>query len=493
MSDVKIPQSPVVCRNLIAGNWEEPAKNGWLDVDSPYTGAKIGKVALSTKEDVDRAVAGAEAALPEWRGRPIKERTQPMFRFRELLLNELEPLSHIGAAESGKTIAEARAGILKGIEVIEFALSLQNADDGGAMEVSRGVTCELRREPMGVVAGIVPFNFAAMVPLWQFPIAVTLGNCFVLKPSEKVPLTANRFGELMHEAGFPAGVFSVVNGDKNAVEALIDNPKVRAVGFVGSTPAAKAVYARAASHGKRCTALGGAKNHLIVMPDADPSVAIDGITASFTGCAGQRCMAASLLVAVGDVDDLLDKVVAKAEAMRLGQDMGAIINKASLEKIERAIAAAAEQGAEIRVDGRKSAVPTPYKDGYWLGPTVIDKAQPTWQCATEELFGPVLTVVRVDTLDEALRLENASPYGNATSVFTQNGAIAREVAQRGTSGMIGVNIGVPVPREPFSFGGSKDSSFGGGDITGKPGVDLWSQTKKITSKWSLSSDKNWMS
>ena len=505
MKELKFPNKPVACRNLIAGQWRDPsagaggksgATDGWLSVESPYTGAPIGKVAMSSAADVADAVSGAETAFSTWGRLPIKERTQPMFRFRELLLTHLDELSHIGAAESGKTVAEGRAGVLKGIEVIEFALSLQNLDDGGAMEVSKGVTCELRREALGVVAGIVPFNFPAMVPLWQFPIALTLGNCFILKPSEKVPLTANRFGELMVEAGFPPGVFSIVHGDRTTVEALTDHPAIRAVGFVGSTPAAEAVYARAAKSGKRCTALGGAKNHQILMADADPAVAVDGIVASFTGCAGQRCMAASLLIAVGDnknIDAIVDGVVEKAGAMKLGEDMGAIITRESLDKLKAAIDRAHKDGATIRVDGREAAVPGAYKEGFWLGPTVIDNAAANWQCATEELFGPVLTVLRVGTLEEALALEAASPYGNALSVFTQSGAVARTVANHATSGMVGVNIGVPVPREPFSFGGNKQSSFGAGDITGKPGVELWSRLKKITTKWSLTGDKNWMS
>jgi malonate-semialdehyde dehydrogenase (acetylating)/methylmalonate-semialdehyde dehydrogenase len=489
---VEVPESLITCKNLVGAEWlTSPARH--IDVTSPYTGKVIGRVPLSTADEVVRAVQVAAAAARDWRRAPIKERTQLMFRFRDLVLANLDRLAHSAAAEAGKTVAEARAGVLKGVEVIEFALSLQNLDDGGSLEVSRGVSCEVRREPLGVVAGITPFNFPAMVPMWLFPIAITLGNSFVLKPSEKVPLTPQILGELMLAAGFPPGVFNIVNGARETVEALVDHPEVQAVGFVGSTPAAKAVYARASAAGKRALALGGAKNHLIVVPDADPEVTVPGVVDSFTGCAGQRCMAASLLVAVGDADALVDRIVDRASHIRLGQDMGALIDKAAVERIRGAIGKAADDGAQVRFDGRKSPPPAGYEEGNWVAPSIIDRAQPDWECATRELFGPVLTVVRVKTLDEALALSERNPYGNATSVFTTNGAVARYVAERAQSGMVGVNIGVPVPREPFSFGGTKASRFGSGDITGRGGVELWTHLKKITSKWAVQPDATWMS
>ncbi len=379
------------------------------------------------------------------------------------------------------------------MEIIEFALSLQNMDSGSALEVSRGVTCETRREPIGVVAGITPFNFPAMVPMWMYPIAVTLGNAFILKPSEKVPLTADLTGELMREAGYPPGVFSIVHGGRDAVEAICDHPDIGAVGFVGSTPIAKAVYARAAGNGKRALALGGAKNHLLVVPDADPEVTIDGVVRSFTGCAGQRCMAASLMVAVGDADALIDRIVEHARSMRLGPDMGAIIDEASRERLKADLEKAVAEGAEIRLDGRDVAAPEGYEGGHWLAPTILDHASMDMECANKELFGPILTIVRVKTLDEAIALQDRSPYGNAYSVFTTRGATARYVAEHAQAAMVGVNIGVPVPREPFSFGGAKDSKFGEGDITGWGGVELWTRLKKITTKWSLQPDQTWMS
>jgi malonate-semialdehyde dehydrogenase (acetylating)/methylmalonate-semialdehyde dehydrogenase len=493
MTLVDVPALPRECRNLVGGEWREAASGRGRDVVSPYTGTVVGRVGLSDPADVAAAVAAAHAAFPSWRAQPIKERSQPLFRFRDLLLRHLDELANTAALEAGKTRAEARAGVLKGIEVVEFALSLQNLDEGGALEVSRGVTCETRREPLGVVVGITPFNFPAMVPLWMFPIAVTVGNCFVLKPSEKVPMAACRMGELMMEAGFPPGVFSVVHGDRVAVEALVDHPHTRAIAFVGSTAAARTVYTRATALGKRALCLGGAKNHIIVVPDADPAVTVRGVVDSFTGCAGQRCMAASVLVAVGDVDALLAPICDEAARLRPGEAMGAIIDAAARDRLRAGITRASEQGADVRVDGRSVRAPAGYEGGSWLGPTVIDRARPDMDCAREELFGPVLTVLRVPTLDEALALEGQSPYGNATSVFTTSAAVARWVAERASTGMIGVNIGVPVPREPFSFGGTKHSKFGHGDITGRPAVLFWTDLKKITTKWTLQSDANWMS
>jgi malonate-semialdehyde dehydrogenase (acetylating) / methylmalonate-semialdehyde dehydrogenase len=491
--DLDISRVVMGGQNLIAGQWRDAARGERRDIVSPYTGQIIGSVPMSSADDVAAAVAAATTAAAAWRQVPLKERTQILFRFRELVLANLDELGQSAAAEAGKTVAEARAGVLKGIEVAEFALSLQNLDAGGSLEVSRGVSCEVRREPLGVVAGITPFNFPAMVPMWMFPIAVTVGNAFILKPSEKVPLTACRLGRLMIEAGYPAGVFSIVHGGREAVDAIVDHPGVAAVGFVGSTAVARSVYARAAAAGKRALCLGGAKNPIILAPDADASIAAAGIVDSFTGCAGQRCMAASLLLAVGDVDPLIDAIVERARGLRLGDDMGAIIDRPAVERLERAIARATVGGAVLRLDGRKAAPPAGFEKGHWLGPTILDRVDPSAPAATDELFGPVLSIVRVRTLDDALAIEARSGYGNACSVFTSRGAVARAVAERATAGMVGVNIGVPVPREPFSFGGTKQSRFGAGDMTGAGGLELWTQLKKITSKWAPQSDATWMS
>ena len=491
MSLVDVPSSVRVCDNFV-DNVFVPAKS-YQEVRSPYNGAVIGKVALSMAEDVSRAVAAAEKAFPAWRNTPLKERCQKLFQFREIVLARLETLSNIAAAEAGKTVGEARAGILKGLEVSEYALSLQNLDSGAAMDVSRGVSCEYRREPLGVVVGIVPFNFPAMVPMWMYPIAITLGNCFIMKPSEKVPLTSQFMAEAMRDAGFPPGVFQLVNGSKAAVEALIDHQATKAVAFVGSTPVAKALYKRATALGKRALCLGGAKNYLLVVPDADEKLTIRGVVDSFTGCAGQRCMAASLLIAVGSVDHLIGKIVETAKSLVLGSQMGAIIDEEALGRISGAIERAEREGAKILVDGRHAKPPKGYEGGNWIGPTIIDGARPEMQCATMEIFGPVITIVRVKNLTDAMALEAKNEFGNATSVFTTSGGVARYVADHATSGMIGVNIGVPVPREPFSFGGSKDSKFGPCDITGDSSLEFWSQRKKITIKWAEQTDASWMS
>jgi malonate-semialdehyde dehydrogenase (acetylating)/methylmalonate-semialdehyde dehydrogenase len=439
------------------------------------------------------AVEAAQRAFEQWRSVPSKERAALLLSFRSLLLRDIDILSRSAALESGKTFVEARAEVLKAVEVLEFASALQNSDIGGAMEVSRGVTCEYKREPLGVTLGITPFNFPAMVPMWMIPISLALGNAFILKPSDKVPCTPTLLAKIIKEAGFPAGIFSVVHGGRSVVEALLAHDAISAVGFVGSTPVAASVYAQSTAKGRRALCLGGAKNHLLVTPDADPLMTIEGVVASFTGCAGQRCMAASVLVAVGDVEHLIDGVVEAAGKLVLGRDMGALIDRAARTRLVAAIEKGERDGVQIRCDGRAAKPPANCEQGNWLGPTVLDGVKPGSELACTELFGPVLSVVRVKTIDEALRLEASSQYGNALSVFTGSGHVAQYVADRATSGMIGINVGVPVPREPFSFGGTKVSKFGASDITGWGGVEHWSNRKKITTKWAAQSDKNWMS
>ena len=489
---VSLPSDLITCHNLVGGAWRLSAEES-RSIRSPYTDQIIGKVPISSAAEADEAVEAAAAAFPAWRKTPIKERCQPLFKLRSLILAELETLANRAAAESGKTEEEARAGVQKGVEVLEYALSLQNLAAEGAMEVSRGVTCQMTREPLGVVLGITPFNFPAMVPLWMYPIALALGNVFVLKPSEKVPLTSQLMGELIRKAGFPPGVFTIVNGDVSTAQALIDHHLVRAVAFVGSTPVAKTVYERATAAHKRALTLGGAKNQLILAPDADPDLAVQSIVDSFTGCAGQRCMAASLLVAVGNADHLLQRVIDTARMLPLGSGMGAIIDRGALDRMTAIIGRAQDHGAKIVLDGRKAKPPAGYEGGYWLAPTIIDHASPDMECARTEIFGPILTIVRVKTLAESMSIEHKNTFGNATSVFTQSGAVAKFVSEESTSGMIGINIGVPVPREPFSFGGTKDSKFGACDITGASSIDFWTTLKKVTTKWAVQKDHNWMS
>ena len=382
---------------------------------------------------------------------------------------------------------------MKGVEVLEFALSLQNSDIGGKLEVSRGVTCEYRREPLGVVANITPFNFPAMVPMWTIPIALALGNAYVWKPSDKTPLTSRLIAHALKEAGLPDGLFTVLQGSAATVDAIIDHPAVKAIGFVGSTKVAKIVYQRGTHLGKRVLALGGAKNHIVLLPDANPEMCGPGISDSFTGCAGQRCMAASVLLAVGEVGRHIEKIVARAGSLELGKDMGALITAQQKEFLVGAIGRAEKAGAKILLDGRKAKVPAGLEGGNWLGPTILDNVQPGSEAASIELFGPILSIVRCKDLSQAMQIENESEYGNACSVFTINGGLAARVAREATSGMVGVNVGVPVPREPFAFGGMNASKFGMGDITGVHSLDLWSNVKKITTKWEMQSDSNWMS
>jgi malonate-semialdehyde dehydrogenase (acetylating)/methylmalonate-semialdehyde dehydrogenase len=405
----------------------------------------------------------------------------------------MEEISHIIASESGKTHAEAKAGVLKGIEVLEYALSIQNIDLGGKMEVSRGVFCEYRREALGVVANITPFNFPAMVPMWTIPICLVLGNAYIWKPSDKTPLTSNLIAKCLKEAGLPLGLFQVIQGKTDCVNAIIDHPKVSAIGFVGSTKVAKTIYDRASLLGKRVLALGGAKNHIVLLPDANLDLSGMGISDSFTGCAGQRCMAASVLLAVGDVDKHIQKIVERAKSLKLGTDMGAVITISQKEFLIKAINRAEADGAKVLLDGRMAADPKEFLGGNWLGPTILDNVDPESTAACDELFGPIISIIRCKTIQEAMEIENANEYGNACSVFTSSGALAEKVVQSAKAGMIGIDVGVPVPREPFSFGGINASKFGHGDITGIHSLNFWTNVKKVTTKWEKQNDLNWMS
>jgi malonate-semialdehyde dehydrogenase (acetylating)/methylmalonate-semialdehyde dehydrogenase len=342
------------------------------------------------------------------------------------------------------------------------------------------------------VAAITPFNFPSMVPHWSIPNAIALGNCVILKPSERVPVSATHIAELLAEAGLPSGVFQIVNGGQEIVEAICDHPDIPAVSFVGSTKVAKIVYRRATSNLKRCLALGGAKNHLIVMPDADREMAATNIVASMSGCAGQRCMAASVMVGVSNVEHIVARMIEVARAMVPGKDIGPVISAEAKARIIGYIDEAEKAGAKILVDGRNVVVPG-HESGYFLGPTIIDRVTPDMRIAREEVFGPVLVIVRASDVDEALNVERASPYGNAASVFTESGAVARHVMENASAGMVGVNVGVPVPREPFSFGGWNESRFGVGDITGRGSIEFWTQSKKMTTKWNREAGTNWMS
>jgi malonate-semialdehyde dehydrogenase (acetylating)/methylmalonate-semialdehyde dehydrogenase len=479
-------------QNYIAGQFVDATTSRSLDVISPLDGDPLSKVPMSTVTDLNDAVAAAKMAFPKWSKTPIKERVQVFFRYKYLLEQNLQELAQLVHQENGKTIDEAIAEIEKCIELTEFACSLPQLITGELLEVSKGVECRTEHVPLGVVASIVPFNFPSMVPNWTIPNAIALGNCMILKPSEKVPLSAGRIAELLKQAGLPDGVFNIVHGDVEIVEAICDHPGIEAVSFVGSTKIAKIVYQRATHNYKRCLALGGAKNHLMVMPDAIPLMTAQNVAASMSGCAGQRCMAASAMVAVGETDHIIQKIVEEAKRMVPGKNLGAVISRESKERIENYITEAEQQGAKILLDGRGAKVEGK-EEGTYVGPTVIDYVKPDMAIAKEEVFGPVISIMRTNTVDEALAIENANPYGNAASVFTQNGGVARYITEKASAGMIGVNVGVPVPREPFSFGGWNESKFGVGDITGKSSIEFWTRLKKSTIKWNPEAGVNWMS
>ncbi len=478
-------------RNYVAGSFVK-GEHEYLDVFNPSDGSVISKVPLSSRYDLDRAVAVAQAAFPAWSSLPIKERVQVFYRYRALLERDIEELTALVTEENGKVYGEAKAEVLKAMELTEFACSLPQITAGEVLEVSRGVECRIERFPLGVVASIAPFNFPNMVPNWTIPNAIALGNCMILKPSELVPLSANKIAELLTEAGLPEGVFQVVHGGKEVVEAICDHSGIEAISFVGSTKIAKLVYRRGSANLKRVLALGGAKNHLIVMPDADTEMASSNIVASMSGCAGQRCMAASVMVAVSNTDHIIQRMVEHAKAVVPGKTLGPVISAEAKKRIEGYITEAEAQGARILVDGRNTVV-SGKEEGFYVGPTIIDNVTPDMKIAQEEVFGPVIVIVRTRTLDQALAVENASPYGNAASVFTESGATARYVMERASAGMVGVNVGVPVPREPFSFGGWNESRFGVGDITGRGSIEFWTKSKKMTTKWNSEHGTNWMS
>lgn len=481
----------VPVRNWIGGQWVDGSTGQWLAIENPRHGMPIGKMTLSGAPDVAAAVESAKRALPAWKNTPMRERAQVLYKLKQLMERDLEELCWLVSHENGKTYAEGKGDVEKGIECVEYAASLHMMADGGQLDVSRGVNCRVVYEPLGIVAGIVPFNFPVMVPLWMVPNALMAGNAFILKPSEVVPYGAMKLAELLKEAGLADGLFQVVNGQRDAVEAIVDHPDIQAVGFVGSTKVAKILYGRGAATGKRMLCLGSAKNHVIVVPDADVELTSSNVVASSYGCAGQRCMASSLMVAVGDVQNIIDATVAHVKKIELGKDMGSVISKAAVERIHNYIDQAEKLGAKVLVDGRGAKLAG--NNGYWVGPTVLDNVTLDMPAGCEEIFGPVLSIVHQPTLDAAISLQHKSLYANGAAIFTTRGAVARYAVEKLEAGMVGVNVGVPVPREPFSFGGFNSSKFGHGDMTGWDGFRFWSRPKKITEKWAVYSDASWMS
>ncbi|PVE04121.1 CoA-acylating methylmalonate-semialdehyde dehydrogenase [Streptomyces scopuliridis] len=459
-------------------------------VFNPATGAPSTRVRLAGPSDVDAAVAAAAHAFESWSETSLSQRIKVMFAFRELLVRHEDELARIISAEHGKVVDDARGEIVRGREVVEYVCGLGDILKGSfSDQVSTGVDVHNFRQPLGVCAGITPFNFPAMVPLWMHPVAIATGNTFVLKPSERDPSAANLVARLYQEAGLPDGVFNVVHGDKTAVDAILDHSGIAAVSFVGSTPIATYVHERGTAHGKRVQALGGAKNHAVVMPDADLDFAARHLIAAAYGSAGERCMAISVAVAVGSAaDPLVEILERKARAIKVGpgddptSEMGPLVTAAAQERVTGAVASGAAQGATVVVDGRGLKVEG-HEDGFFVGPSLLDRVTTGMDAYREEIFGPVLAVVRVGTVDEAIALINANPYGNGTAVFTSDGGTARHFQRKVTVGMIGVNVPVPVPMSYYSFGGWKDSLIGDSPVHGPEGIRFYTRAKVVTTRW----------
>ncbi len=460
------------------------------EVTNPATGEVIRHVPLGNVEDVDAAVAAAREALPAWRAAPALRRARVMMRFRDLLDAHRKDLRKLVSEEHGKTLADAEGSVTRGMEVVEFATGVPHLLKGEYTEnAGTGVDAYSIRQPVGVCAGITPFNFPAMVPMWMFPVAIACGNTFVLKPSERVPSTSMRLAELFKEAGLPDGVFNVVHGDREAVDALLVHPDVRAISFVGSTPVARHIYETGTRHGKRVQALGGAKNHAIVMPDADLPFAIEAIIGAGYGSAGERCMAISVVVAVGDVADrLVDGLAARARKVTTGPgdgadvEMGPVITAAARDRIKGLIDKGASEGAQLVVDGRGIHVPG-HDKGWFVGPTLFDRVLPAMTIYHEEIFGPVLCVVRVESLEAAIDLVNRNPYANGVALFTRSGYAARRFQEEVEVGMVGINVPIPVPMAFYSFGGWRNSLFGDLHVHGMDGVRFYTRGKAVTARW----------
>ena len=459
------------------------------DVFNPATGLKTGEVDFADIATIDEAINSAHNAFPGWRDTSLTKRAQIIFKFRELLNDKKDELAKIITSEHGKVISDALGEVTRGQEVVEFACGIPHLLKGGFSEgVSSGVDVYSIRQPLGVVAGITPFNFPAMVPMWFFPVAIAAGNTFVLKPSEKDPSAAIWLAKLWKEAGLPDGVFNVINGDKVAVDRLLESPKVKAVSFVGSTPIAKYVYENGTKNGKRVQALGGAKNHMVVLPDADLDLTADAAINAGFGSAGERCMAISVVVAVEPVaDELIKRIVDRMGKLVTGDgtknsDMGPLVTKQHRDKVASYIEAGIQQGATAVVDGRNVQADGA-KEGYWLGPTLFDHVKTNMTIYTDEIFGPVLSVVRVKSYEEALKLVNEHPYGNGTAIFTNDGGAARRFQNEIEVGMVGVNVPIPVPVAYYSFGGWKNSLFGDSHAHGVEGVHFYTRGKVVTSRW----------
>lgn len=480
------------CPNFIGGVWRTPSGVATTPVFNPSTGDVIAECPAGDAALVDEAVSAAHAAFPAWRATPPVERARVFFRYRQLVEQNFDQLCHTVSREHGKTHAEARGSVFRGLENIEYACGVPSLLFGDTLpDLARGVDCESLHQPLGVCVGITPFNFPAMVPLWMFPLALACGNTFVLKPSEKVPLSAILLAQLLEQAGIPKGVFNVVHGGRACVDALLTHPKVRAISFVGSSPIAKYIYETGTRHGKRVQANGGAKNYIVVMPDADVPKTVEALSVAAFGCAGERCMAGSTAITVGAAAErTLPALVAAARAIKVGRtdqpavqpDMGPVITAQHRDRVLELIASGEKDGARIVADGRSLTVPDAPR-GFYLGATIIDGVEQNMTLAREEVFGPVLNVMRMGDLDHAIELANQSSFGNGAAIFTNSGSAAREFKHRVKAGMVGINVGVPATMAMFPFTGWDDSFYGDLHIQGREAVQFYTQQKVVTTRW----------
>jgi malonate-semialdehyde dehydrogenase (acetylating)/methylmalonate-semialdehyde dehydrogenase len=476
--------------NYTSGRWQPAAADTLQDIVNPATLESLAQVPLSGRDEVAAAVEAASAAFPEWRRTPPEERIQYLFRLKQLLEEHIDEIARLVTMENGKTLEESRAEIRRGIENVEVACGIPTLMQGYNLEdVARGIDEFMIRQPVGVVAAITPFNFPLMIPLWFMPYALACGNCFVLKPSERVPVAIHRLFELIDSLGFPPGVVSLVNGAKDAVDALLDHPSVRAISFVGSSPVAKYIYARAAENGKRVQCQGGAKNHAVILPDADMDMATQIVSDSAFGCAGQRCLAVSVAVTVGEAQRTFrDAIADRAASLKVGYgldegvQMGPVITGQSKSRVESLIAAGASEGAALLLDGRNPDIPGS-PGGYFVKPTLLDNVRPDSRLQDTEIFGPVLSLVHASTVDEAIDILSRSPYGNAASIFTGSGAAARKFRYEAPAGNIGVNVGVAAPMAYFPFSGWKDSFLGVLHGQGRDAVEFYTEKKVVIERW----------
>lgn len=476
--------------NYVGGKWQRPRTDNYLDVRNPATAETLVRVPLTPADDVDAAVQAAQAALPGWRSTPPTDRIQYLFKFKQLLEEHFDEIARLTTQECGKTLGESRGELRRGIENVEVACGIPSMMMGYNVEdIARGIDEHMLRQPVGVVAAITPFNFPGMIPLWFLPYAIACGNCFILKPSEKVPMTMSRVFELIEQLQLPAGVISLVNGGRETVDALLDHPLVRGISFVGSSAVAKYIYSRAAANGKRAQCQGGAKNPVIILPDADMDTTTRIVADSSFGCAGQRCLASSLAITVGEArSPFQERIVAAAEARKVGYgldpevEMGPVISAESKQRIESLIGKGVDEGAKVVVDGRNRA-PSGYEHGYFIRPTILDSVVPGSEIARTEIFGPVLSLMHVQTIDEAIALVNSGSYGNMACLFTTSGAAARKFRYEAEVGNIGINVGVAAPMAFFPFSGWKESFFGDMHAQGRDAIEFYTQKKVVVERW----------